>query len=230
LAQFSELDYGRNEFYPVSRMKKTLVLHSGGLDSTVCLLLARESGAQVISLGIDYGQKHIVELHYANVQCAKYGIERIMLKVAWNKPNLTVPINRSIEEMRQAVSPAFLPGRNALFLALACAEAAAQSISEVWIGVNAVDFSGYPDCRPEFIASFQAMISTAIPNGPKIISPLLHRSKPDIAREAKRLGISRGETWSCYKPEVTEEGLRPCGRCDACILHDHAWVQVSLNS
>lgn len=208
-------------------MKKAIVLHSGGLDSTVCLLLARESGAKVISLGIDYGQKHIVELHYANAQCEKYGIERVILRVAWNKPALPVPTDRSVDEMRSSISPAFLPGRNALFLALACAEAAAQSISEVWIGVNAIDFSGYPDCRPEFIDSFQKMISKAIPEGPKIVSPLQHLSKHDIAREAKRLGISRGDTWSCYKPLVTENGLQPCGRCDACVLHDHAWAQVT---
>jgi 7-cyano-7-deazaguanine synthase len=207
-------------------MKKAIVLHSGGLDSTVCLLLAREQGAQVISLGIDYGQKHIVELHYANVQCAKYKIERVMLRVAWNKPNLPVPTDRSIDEMRSAVSPAFLPGRNALFLSLACAEAAAQAIPEVWIGVNAVDFSGYPDCRPEFVDSFQTMISKAIPNGPKIIAPLLHLSKGAIAHEAKRLGIMQGDTWSCYKPLVTEQGLVPCGRCDACLLHNHAWEEA----
>jgi 7-cyano-7-deazaguanine synthase len=210
-------------------MKKVIVLHSGGLDSTVCLLLARKTGAQVTSLSIDYGQKHIVELHYANVQCIKYEVERLTLRIAWNKPIHAIPTNRSIDEMRSGVSPAFLPGRNALFLALACAEASGQGASEVWIGVNAVDFSGYPDCRPEFVESFQKMISLAIPNGPKIISPLLHMSKPDIAREAIRLGIAHGDTWSCYKPNVTTEGLQPCGKCDACVLHEHAWIEALKN-
>jgi 7-cyano-7-deazaguanine synthase len=207
-------------------MKRVIVLHSGGLDSTVCLLLARESGAQVLSLSVDYGQRHLVELHYANVQCAKYGIERTLLRVAWNKPVRSIPTDRSVGEMRNAVSPAFLPGRNALFLALACAEAAGQGASEVWIGVNAVDFSGYPDCRPEFVDAFQKMILVAIPDGPQIMAPLLSMSKPDIAREAKRLGISRGDTWSCYTPDVTANGLQPCGRCDACRLHEMAWVDA----
>jgi 7-cyano-7-deazaguanine synthase len=202
---------------------KAIVLHSGGLDSTVCLLLAREKGAKVISVGIDYGQKHVIELHYASRQCTKYEVERVMLRVAWNKPDLSVPTGRSLDEMRREVSPAFLPGRNALFLALACAEAAARGVSEVWIGVNAVDFSGYPDCRPEFVQSFQKMISTAIPNGPQIIAPLLHQTKPAIAREAKRLGMQPGDTWSCYQPEITSLGLQPCGKCDACLLNEYAW-------
>jgi 7-cyano-7-deazaguanine synthase len=137
-----------------------------------------------------------------------------------------VPINRSIDEMRAEISPAFLPGRNALFLSLACAEAAAQGVGEVWIGVNAVDFSGYPDCRPAFIESFQTMISQAIPEGPKVVAPLLNLPKSEIAREAMRLGIFPGDTWSCYRPVVTKIGLQPCGRCDACILHDHAWNKI----
>lgn len=209
--------------------KRAIVLHSGGLDSTLCLMIARASGAEVISLGIDYGQRHIVELHYANAQCAKFGFPRTMLRVAWNKPVHAIPTDRSVSEMRSAISPAFLPGRNALFLALACAEAAAQAVSEVWIGVNAVDFSGYPDCRPEFIESFRTMIATAIPGGPSIIAPLLNHSKAEIASQAMRFGIHKGDTWSCYKPETTPMGLLPCGRCDACILHDHAWSEALAN-
>ena len=204
--------------------KSAIVLHSGGLDSTACLLLAKESGLEVISLGIDYGQSHIVELYYAAVQCAKYGIKRVVRKVSWSKPDLCILTDRTPEEMSKAVSPAFLPGRNALFLSLAFAEAAGQSADEVWIGVNAVDFSGYPDCRPEFIASFQAMISMAIPQAPIIHAPLLSWTKPRIAVEARRLGIARGDTWSCYQPSVTSQGLSPCGHCDACILHNHAWA------
>jgi 7-cyano-7-deazaguanine synthase len=203
--------------------KKAIVLHSGGLDSTVCLLTARKSGREVLSLGIDYGQRHQIELEYAKQQCERFGIIRKVLRIEWDKPVLPIPMDRRVQEMRLSVSPAFLPGRNAIFLTLACAETAGVNASEVWIGVNAVDFSGYPDCRPEFIEAFRKMICVAIPKGPKIMAPLLHLSKPQIARRAHRLGLKKGETWCCYRPAVTLRGVEPCGHCDACLLHNHAW-------
>jgi 7-cyano-7-deazaguanine synthase len=205
---------------------KALVLHSGGLDSSLCLLKAIAANREVISLGIDYGQQHRIELEYALAQCRKYSIERRLLRVEWDKPLRVIPIRRSPDEIRNGVSPAFLPGRNALFLTLACAEAAGVNAKEVWIGVNAVDFSGYPDCRPEFIDAFKIMIKKAIPNGPEIVAPLIDMSKPDIASEAFRLGLRHGDTWSCYQPRFTESGISPCGECDACILHEYAWQQV----
>src|SRR5437660_7528589 len=113
----------------------SLVLHSGGLDSTVCLLLAREKGHSVVSLGIDYGQRHKIELTYARKQCRKFKIPRRVIRVRWTKPERIIPKNRSMEEMRSAVSPAFLPGRNAIFLTLGAAEAAGIGASELWIGV-----------------------------------------------------------------------------------------------
>ncbi len=206
--------------------KKVIVLHSGGLDSTVCLLTAKKSGHEVFSLGIDYGQRHHIELEYAKQQCERFGIVRRVLKVEWDKPTLHIPVDRQVQEMHRSISPAFLPGRNALFLVLACAEASAVGASEVWIGVNAVDFSGYPDCRPEFIKAFQKMISVAIPKGPKIVAPLLHLSKPQIARRAHRLGLKKGEFWCCYRPAVTIRGIEPCGHCDACLLHNYAWKKA----
>jgi 7-cyano-7-deazaguanine synthase len=209
---------------------KALVLHSGGLDSTVCLRLAQSSAIEVLSFGIDYGQKHIIEHQYALNQCAKFSVVRQVLDVKWQKPTLSIPNNRSIEQMRTSISPAFLPGRNAVFLCLACAEAAGRNFNEVWIGVNAIDFSGYPDCRPDFIKAFEQMILEAIPNGPKIVAPLLSLTKAEIARKARGLGISQGETWSCYRPQITRSGVEPCHLCDACILHDHAWKEVTSNT
>jgi 7-cyano-7-deazaguanine synthase len=203
---------------------KALVLHSGGLDSTVCVLKALEIGRDVVSLGIDYGQRHRIEMEYAKVQCERFGVERRQLRVEWDKPFRDIPVGRSMDVIRSAVSPTFLPGRNAVFLTLACAEAAGIGASEVWIGVNEVDFSGYPDCRPEFIAAFAQMISLAIPNGPIIVSPLSGMSKPDIALEARRLGLERGDTWSCYQPRIDSDGIAPCHECDACLLHDYAWT------
>jgi 7-cyano-7-deazaguanine synthase len=203
-----------------------IVLHSGGMDSTVCLLKALASGRTVTSLGIDYGQKQLVELEYAKVQCERFGVPRKVLQIAWDQPRLRIPRDRKIADMKKGVAPTFLPGRNAVFLALACAEAGGVGAKEVWIGVNALDFSGYPDCRPAFVRAFQKMISAAIPKGPKIVTPLIHRTKPQIAREAYRRGLRRGEMWCCYRPVIAKVGIVPCGRCDACILHEHAWAKL----
>jgi len=202
---------------------KALVLHSGGLDSTLCVLLAMEARREVVSLGVDYGQRHRIELEYAAAQCRRYGVERRLLRVEWDKPPRAIPTGRSVAEMRTGVSPAFLPGRNAVFLTLACAEAAGIDAGEVWIGVNALDFSGYPDCRPQFIDAFKAMVESAMPSGPQVVTPLMHMSKPDIAREALRLGLVQGDTWSCYTPLFATGGISPCGSCDACVLHAYAW-------
>lgn len=207
-----------------SQNKVAVVLHSGGLDSTVCLLLARESGREVISLGIDYGQRHKIEMRYAARQCRKFNISRRVLHVKWNKPLRQIPTGRTPDEMRSSVSSAFLPGRNVIFLALAAAEAAGAGASEIWIGVNAIDYSGYPDCSPEFVEAFKLMSEKAIPRGPSIETPLLLRSKAEIAQEAVRLGIRKGDTWSCYRPICKFFISKPCGRCDACILHETAWT------
>jgi 7-cyano-7-deazaguanine synthase len=203
--------------------KKAVVLHSGGLDSTVCVLMAKQQGREVLSLGIDYAQRHRIELEYANNQCKRWDVARKIIRLEWDKPSLKIPLNRRVEQMKASVSPAFLPGRNAIFLVVACAEAAGIGASEVWIGVNAVDFSGYPDCRPEFIEAFRKMNSLAIPNGPRIRAPLLRLTKPQIARRAYRLGLRRGDVWCCYQPSLTPNGIEPCGKCDACVLHQYAW-------
>jgi 7-cyano-7-deazaguanine synthase len=208
------------------KKKKAVILHSGGLDSTYCLLKARSSGREVLSLGIDYGQRHRIELEYAQYQCTQYGVERRVLKVEWDRRHLEIPLGRTVAEMSKSVSPAFLPGRNGLFLALACAEAAGIGASEVWIGINAVDFSGYPDCRPAFLEAFSAMTRLAIPGGPKVVAPILKKTKPEIAKAAMKLGIKRGDVWCCYRPQLDTRGIVACGRCDACLLHEHAWVRA----
>jgi 7-cyano-7-deazaguanine synthase len=211
-------------------MSTILVLHSGGLDSTVCLLLARERRANVVSLGIDYGQKHRVELKYAARQCRRFKVKRRVVRVSWTKPDRTIPTGRTIEEMRQSISPAFLPGRNAVFLSLASAEAAGLQANQIWIGVNCIDYSGYPDCTPEFVESFRQMLNRAIPDGPGIVAPLLLMKKSHIAREALRLGLGRHDTWSCYRPVQRMFSVKPCGQCDACILHEAAWRSLDSNA
>ena len=209
---------------------KVIVLHSGGMDSTVCLLLAREQGHEVMSLGIDYGQKSRAELECAEKLCARLGVERRILHVEWDKPARQMPLDRGVEEMKTTVSPAFLPMRNALFLVLACAEAPGAEADQVWIGVNSLDYSGYPDCRPQFIEAFRQMVALGMNSPPQIVAPLSHLSKPDIAREASRLGLGPDDTWSCYRPVNAAHGYEPCGRCDACVLHRFAWDEFLKGS
>ena len=202
---------------------KAVVLHSGGMDSSVCLLMAHNQGLDVISLGIDYKQRSEIELEYANRICEKFDITRKVIRVDWDKPERQIPHDRSPDEMNKSISPAFLPGRNAVFLTLGSAEAAGVSASEVWIGVNSVDYSGYPDCRKEFIDSFETMINIAIPSGLKIVAPLINLSKPEIARKARAYGLKEDDTWSCYTPITKDSSSIPCGRCDGCVLHAWAW-------
>jgi len=203
--------------------KKVLVLHSGGMDSTVCLLLALEAGYEVTSLGIDYHQRHSIELEYAESQCQRYGVLRRVIRVEWDKPKREMPLGRKVAEMSNDVSSAFLPGRNLVFLTLACAEATGIAASEVWIGINSIEYSGYPDCTPDFLSGFQKMIKIAGISDLKVEAPLIAKNKREIASEAKRLGLGINDTWSCYRPITVDGKERPCGECDACVLHNHAW-------
>jgi 7-cyano-7-deazaguanine synthase len=210
----------------LARRPRCLVLHSGGLDSTTCLLLARARGRDVISLGIRYGQRHDIELDIAARQCRAHGIPRRIIDVAWQKPEIAIPLDRDFESMKTGIAPTFVPGRNAVFLALACAEAAGVGATEVWLGVNAVDYSGYPDCRASFLAAFTAMWREAVPEPPAIVSPLVRLGKPEIAALAAALGLAKGDTWSCYAPAGDGVEAQPCGRCDACRLNDLAWAEA----
>jgi 7-cyano-7-deazaguanine synthase len=210
-------------------MAEIIVLHSGGLDSSVALLLAAQAGRPVLSLGFDYAQLHSVELLYAAALCGKHGIPRRVIRVEWDKPaGLGVPRHRSLEEMSATPSSAFLPARNAVFLTLAAAQAAGVGATELWLGVNALDYSGYPDCRPKFLAAFEVMLAAAVPAPPRVVAPLVSKTKPQIAELAHTLGIGPGETWSCYDPQLTPAGIQPCAVCDACKLHAHAWQHHGL--
>lgn len=200
-----------------------VVLHSGGLDSTVCLLLALEKGKQATSLGIDYRQRHRVELQYAAALCQRFGVARRVIRLEWDKPEREMPTGRPVSDIGKEVSPAFLPGRNLVFLSVACAEASGLGASEVWVGINSIEFSGYPDCTPEFLTSYQNTVMAAGMPNLKIVAPLLTLGKKEIAAEARRLGLGPDDTWSCYRPQEVNGIYKPCGECDACVLHNHAW-------
>jgi 7-cyano-7-deazaguanine synthase len=206
--------------------KRILVLHSGGMDSTTCLYKAKADGADVYSLGIDYGQRLSVELLFARKQCEAFSIPREVIALAWSKPDRQIPTDRDPIEMRASISPAFIPGRNVVLLSLACAHAAGISADEVHTGLNCIDFSGYPDCTVEFFESYRSMMAIANPDGARIVAPLLNFSKPEIASLARKLGIGEHDTWSCYQPQIVRGAVTPCGICDACRLHEHAWAKI----
>jgi 7-cyano-7-deazaguanine synthase len=207
------------------RQRRILVLHSGGMDSTVCLYAAHEAGHEVVSLGIDYGQRLAIEMMFAERHCAHLGIRREVVQVHWNKPERDIPLNRAINAMPASVSPAFLPSRNIVFLAVASAHAAGLAADEVQIGLNSVDYSGYPDCTVEFFEAFKAMLAVGNPKGPSLTAPLLRTSKREIAARAQSLGLSECDTWSCYRPQFRDGRVEPCHQCDACRLHAYAWAK-----
>ncbi len=207
--------------------RRVLVLHSGGMDSTVCLLAAHRAEHEVISLGLDYGQRLSVEMTFAEQQCAAIGVRREVIRVQWQKPEREIPLGREVGDMRTSISPAFLPSRNVVFLSLASAHAAGIGADEVQIGLNCVDFSGYPDCTVEFFDAFRAMLAVANPEGPSLTAPLLRMSKREIAIEARSLGLGEWDTWSCYRPQLVDGAVSPCHQCDACRLHAHAWAEVA---
>jgi 7-cyano-7-deazaguanine synthase len=181
--------------------RQILVLHSGGLDSTVCVYDAHRAGHSVVSLGIDYGQRLAIEMKFAARQCARLGIRREVLRVRWKKPTRDIPVNRAIDVMRTGVSPAFLPSRNIVFLAIASAHAAGLGAEEVQIGLNCVDHPGYPDCTVEFFEAFKAMLAVGNPQGPVLAAPLLRMSKREIVVRAQSLGL--GE-WDTLPPSIAQ--------------------------
>ena len=209
--------------------RPAVVLVSGGLDSTTVLALAREQGFDVFALSFDYGQRHRWELEAAKKICQAIGVERhITLNLdlrAFGGSALTddiaVPQDRGEAEMQSGIPITYVPARNTVFLSLALGWAEVLGAADIFIGVNAVDYSGYPDCRPEFIAQFERLAQLATKAGVenrcrwKIHTPLISLTKAEIIREGFRLGVDYGLTHSCYNPG--EQG-RPCGRCDSCRL------------
>ena len=207
--------------------KKILVLHGGGMDSTVCLYDAfNGSEAEVISLGIDYGQRPSVELLFAARQCAEKNIERQVIKVQWEKPAGDIPVRKEVQKIEGGVPRAFLPSRNLFFLALGSVHAAGIGADELHIGINSEDFPGHPDCTPEFFDAFSAVHRLTGAPKVKIVAPLLQMSKPKIAKLAQRLGIGPLDTWSCYRPKIDGGTVGPCEECDACKLHEYAWKEI----
>jgi 7-cyano-7-deazaguanine synthase len=216
------------------REKIAVVLLSGGLDSMVAGGLAREAGFRVVALSIDYHQRHRVELRAAERVAKAIGAERhIILPLdltAFGGSALTADIDVPKDGVGPGIPVTYVPARNTIFLSLTLGLAEVSGASDIFIGVNALDYSGYPDCRPEFIDAFQTMANLATKAGVegqaiRINTPLQHMSKADIAREAHRLGLDAGISWSCYDPTPDE---RHCGLCDSCRLRSKGYEEAGL--
>jgi 7-cyano-7-deazaguanine synthase len=213
---------------------KAVVLLSGGLDSMVTAALAQEHGFAVHALTVDYGQRHRLELESAERIAIQLGLARhtrIALDLrAFGGSALTDSIDVPKDGVGNDIPVTYVPARNLVFLALTTACAEAAGARDVFIGVNALDYSGYPDCRPEFIASFAetARLGTkaGVEGAPFTIhAPLQHMTKADIARECARLGLDPAWSWSCYDP--TPEGLA-CGLCDSCRLRKKGFAEAGI--
>jgi 7-cyano-7-deazaguanine synthase len=215
-------------------LKSAVVLLSGGLDSMVCAALARERGFDVIALTIDYNQRHRVELESARAIAGRLAERHIVLPLdlrAFGGSALTADIEVPKEGVGAGIPITYVPARNTIFLSLALGLAEASGARDIFIGVNALDYSGYPDCRPEFIAEFERVANLATKAGIEgdrftIHAPLQHLSKAEIAREAERLGLNPALSHSCYDP--LPDG-RHCGRCDACRLRAKGFAEAGLS-
>ena len=217
-----------------------VLLLSGGVDSTTLLALATRDGYAVHALTFRYGQRHAVEIDQARRVAAAYGVARhavadIDLRV-FGGSSLTsdspVPKDRSVESASSEIPSTYVPARNTIFLAFAMAFAETLGAGDIFIGVNAIDYSGYPDCRPEFIRAFEAMANLATRAGvesrtvTRIRTPLIEMSKSEIIRLGGSLGVDYALTTSCYDPAA--DG-RACGRCDACQLRRNGFRDAGVS-
>ena len=218
-------------------MRQAVVLLSGGLDSMVCAGIARERGYSVIALTVDYNQRHRIELEAARRIAAELADRHVLLPLdlrAFGGSALTSEIDVPKEGVGAngtgGIPVTYVPARNTIFLSLALGLAEASGARDLFIGVNALDYSGYPDCRPEFITEFERLANLATKAGVEgdrftIHAPLQHMTKAGIAREAQRLGLDAAMSHSCYDP--LPDG-RHCGRCDACRLRSKGFAEAGL--
>lgn len=212
-----------------------VVLLSGGLDSMVCTAIAQEQGFRVLALTIDYNQRHRVELDAARAIAVRLGVERhVVLPMdlrQFGGSALTADIAVPKGGVGADIPITYVPARNLIVLSLALAWAEAAGSNDLFIGVNALDYSGYPDCRPEFIGGFEALARVATKIGSEggtvtVHAPLQHLKKSEIAQEAARLGLDAGQSWSCYDP--LPDG-RACGVCDSCRLRRAGFAEAGLD-
>ncbi len=217
-------------------MTRAVVLLSGGLDSATVLAVARREGRQILALSFDYGQRHVSELEAAREIARRFAVEEHVVfplelsrfgGSALTAPDIAVPKD-ALEG--GGIPATYVPARNTVFLSIALAYAEARSADEIWLGVNAIDYSGYPDCRPEFIDAFQQVILRGTRSGiedgtPWIVAPLADLSKAEIIRCGIELGVDYSITRSCYDPDAAG---RACGHCDSCLLRRRGFEDAGI--
>jgi 7-cyano-7-deazaguanine synthase len=221
-------------------MKDAVVLLSGGLDSATCLAWAIREGFAAHALTVNYGQRHAVEIDRAAGIARRLGASTHRVVVldlsflagsALTDRTIDVPKSRAIEEIGSGVPKTYVPARNTVFLALALAWAESLGAHDLVVGVNRVDYSGYPDCRPEYLSAFATLAGLATRAGTegaswRIHAPLVDLSKGDIVRRAVAWDVPYGDTISCYDPEATG---RACGSCDACLLRARGFKEAGID-
>lgn len=219
--------------------KKAVVLLSGGLDSTTTLAFAGAEGFELHALSFRYGQRHAVELEAAARVAKNLGVEKhivadINLRLFGGSAltaDIPVPKVNIIDEMGEGIPVTYVPARNTIFLSFALAWAEVLDASDIFIGVNALDYSGYPDCRPEYIVAYEKMANLATKAGVegqqylRIHTPLISLTKAEIIKKGTALGVDYGLTSSCYAPGVNGQ---PCGHCDSCLLRAKGFSEVGL--
>ena len=226
--------YERDRALMSSASKSAIILLSGGLDSMVVAGLAKQAGYDLVALTIDYNQRHRIELQAAaNIAKHLGAVEHIILPLDLSRfggSALTADIDVPKSGLGNDIPVTYVPARNTIFLSLCLGLAEARGARDLFIGVNALDYSGYPDCRPDFIASFEAMANLATKAGVEgdgfnVHTPLLDMSKADIASQAAKLGLDAGMSWSCYDPSPD---LKACGECDSCRLRKKGFADAGL--
>jgi 7-cyano-7-deazaguanine synthase len=217
--------------------KPAVVLLSGGLDSATVLAMAAAQAFEPYALSFRYGQRHVCELEAAARIAQRHGARRHVvvdfdLRTFGGSAltgDLPVPKDRTTDQMGQGIPVTYVPARNTIFLSFALAWAETLQCADIFIGVNALDYSGYPDCRPEYIEAFQRMANLATRAGVEgkqsltIHTPLIRMTKAQIIREGLKLGVDYALTQSCYDPGPAD---RPCGRCDACLLRAKGFAEA----
>jgi 7-cyano-7-deazaguanine synthase len=221
-----------------ARPGPAVVLLSGGMDSATAMALAKKEGHALVALSVLYGQRHARELRAARALARHFHArEHLVVSVplgeispsALTDRRRPLPKDRDERTMARRIPTTYVPARNTIFLSLALAVAETRKAEAIYLGINAVDYSGYPDCRPAFLRAFQKLARLATARGveerraPVLKAPLLRASKADIVRKGERLGVPWELTWSCY-----EGGRRPCGRCDSCRLRALGFAEAGV--
>jgi 7-cyano-7-deazaguanine synthase len=223
----------------ISRYHKSVVLSSGGVDSTTVMAIVKAEGYEIYSLTFRYGQRHGVEVEAAEKVAAFFGarkhlvldIDLRIIGASALTDEIEVPKGRDERSMNTGIPVTYVPARNTIFLSYALAWAEVLGASDIFIGVNAVDYSGYPDCRPEYIAAFENMANLATKAGIqgqtriRIKTPLIHMSKADIIRRGTEMGVDFSITHSCYDPSADGKA---CGLCDSCLLRKRGFREAGI--